>query len=162
MKTAIAILILALLGGATLVVVGGAAMAQSIVPGPNAAPAGASTPSGRFEMQPVEGGIARLDTMTGEVSFCRLEASRMTCQQSEEDRERLEARIRELSGPVAVVPEGRVTPLAPRAAPPASDRTAEDEEIDRAIDRMKQVFRAFRDIAREFEEAPEPADPNRT
>lgn len=153
MKTAIAILILALVGGAALVVAGGAAMAQSLVPDT------AST-NGRYQMQPVEGGVARLDTATGEMSFCRIEQGRMACQPSEEDRVRLEARIRELSSPVPVVPEGRAEALTPQPLSP----TGEDAEIDRAIGRMKQVFRAFRDIAREFEDVPgeNRTMPNRT
>lgn len=153
MKTAIAILILAMVGGAAIVVAGGAAMAQSLVPDIAAS-------NGRYQMQPVEGGVARLDTTSGEMSFCRIEAGRMACQPSEEDRVRLEARIRELSSPVPVVPEGRAEAQSPQALSP----TAEDAEIDRAIGQMKQVFRAFRDIAREFEEVPNEnrAAPNRT
>ncbi|BDA83409.1 hypothetical protein Sa4125_09510 [Aureimonas sp. SA4125] len=115
----------------------GPAMAQSLMP---------STSTGRYEMQPIEGGVARLDTQTGEVSLCQVEAGTMRCQPSEEDRARLEARIRELS-------DGRADPerQAATAPPPSAE---EDVEVDKAINQMKKFFRAFRDITREFDETP--------
>lgn len=130
--------------------------AQSLMPGPNAA--------GRYEMQPVEGGIARLDTVTGEVSLCRIETGTMSCRPSEEDRQRLEARIRELSGNGA--PSPAAGPPAPKAGPDAAT-AGDDAEIDKAIGRMKRVFRAFHDIAREFDgrdgtSVPDESAPNRT
>lgn len=132
MKTVVALLVLALSVHA--------ASAQSLVTGSPAA--------GRYEMQPVEGGIARLDTATGEVSLCRIEGGRMTCQPSEEDRRRLEARIRELSGGGGVLRPG---PGAVPVAPPAG----EDAEFDKALGQIERVFRAFREITREFgDEAP--------
>jgi hypothetical protein len=131
---------------------GSPAVAQSLMP---------ATSVGRYEMQPIEGGVARLDTQTGEVSLCHVDGGTMRCQPSEEERARLEERIRELSG-------GRPDPdrqatMAPPPPPPAAGQS-EDAEVDKAIDRMKKIFRAFRDITREFDEepaAPAPA-PDRT
>ena len=112
-------------------------------------------------MQPVEGGVARLDTQTGDVSLCRIGAAGMTCEASIEDRERLEARIRELSeGPATL--DGNAPPAT---APGASSQLPDDVEIDRAIGRMKKLFEAFRDIAREFDRSPAPENgpaPDRT
>ena len=148
MKTTIAFL--------ALVLSGQGASAQSLVA---AAPA-----AGRYAMQPVEGGIARLDTATGEVSLCRIDAGGMTCQPSREDRERLEARIRELSGE-APASEGGIARRGPEPAPATPD-TEDDAEFDKALGRMKQVFRAFREITRDFgDDAPALSpdiDPDRT
>ncbi len=106
-----------------------AAAAQSLVPGPNA--------PGRYEMQPVAGGIARLDTVTGEVTLCRVDGGALRC-------------VPSVSGPAV-------------AAAPRAGVGADDAELDRAIGRMTRLFRAFRDVAREIEgedAAPDaPVDP---
>jgi hypothetical protein len=148
------------LAAASCAVAGAPAAAQSLMP---------TTSVGRYEMQPIEGGVARLDTQTGEVSLCHVEGATMRCQPSEEDRARLEERIRELSAgrpdpgrldPVRPDPDRQAAPVPP---PPAADE-GEDPEVDKAIERMKKVLRAFRDITREFDEkptAPAPA-PDRT
>lgn len=126
------------------------AAAQSLMP---------TTSVGRYEMQPIEGGVARLDTQTGEVSLCNVEGGTMRCQPSEEERARLEERIRELSA-------GRPDPgpQATRVPAPQPPDSAEDEDVDMAIERMKKLFRAFRDITREFDEPPAapPPAPDRT
>ena len=147
MKTAIAILILALVGGAALMVAGGAAMAQSLVP---------QTSAARYSMQPVDGGVARLDTQTGEISLCQVEGGQLSCQTSEEDRARLEDRIRELSDEVATLKDGDAEATEPKA-PLGDSVLPDDAEIDKALGKMKHIFRAFRDIARELDD--EPATP---
>lgn len=163
MKTAIAILILALVGGAAIMVAGGAAMAQSLVPQSSAS---------RYSMQPVDGGVARLDTQTGEISLCQVEDGQMRCETSEEERALLEDRIRKLSDEVATLRDGRTLDddaephaFQPPALPAPSEKVLPDDaELDKALGQMKHIFRAFRDIARELDDekpAPEHA-PNRT
>jgi hypothetical protein len=150
MKTAIAVLLLALAGGTAIVLAGGAAMAQSLVPQSSAS---------RYSMQPVEGGVARLDTQTGEMSLCQVEDGRMTCQTSEEERTLLEQRIRELSDAAPTqryeAPDDGDT--APSAPAPTTKGLPDDAELDRALGQMKHIFRTFRDLARELgDEAPAP------
>ena len=161
MKTAIAILILALVGGAVIMVAGGAAMAQSLVP---------QSAASRYSMQPVDGGVARLDTQTGEISLCQVEGGQMRCETSEEERALLEDRIRKLSDEVATLKDGRpagddTAPLSIQRPPaplaPTEKILPDDAELDRALNQMKHIFRTFRDIARELDDTPEPA-PNRT
>ncbi|MCQ8783312.1 hypothetical protein [Mangrovibrevibacter kandeliae] len=72
-------------------------------------------PPARYQMQPVEGGIARLDTETGAITLCRPQAGIMVCARGED-------------GASAAVPPGDVTadPSAPEAedtaSPPQGDR----------------------------------------
>lgn len=96
-------------------------------------------PNGRYQFQPVEGGLARLDTATGEVAVCRIDPVRMACDFD------------------AAPPAAGVAPIPPRASAEASD----EAEFERSLERMKRVFRAFGDIARDLE-APPPAMPDRT
>lgn len=113
-----------------------------------ASPAFAQTPPsaepapGRYQFQPVEGGLARLDTATGEVSICRLDPVLMACDMAPST-----------SAKGAAMAE-------PRPSPEAAD----EAEFERALGRMKRVFRTFGDIAREFETetAPSAPQPNRT
>ncbi|GGE00729.1 hypothetical protein GCM10011390_19440 [Aureimonas endophytica] len=111
--------------------------AQSLMPGP-ASP-------GRYEMQPIEGGVARLDTVTGEVSLCRLERGNLNCRPADESDE---------AAPSS--PEGRqAAPLEDSRRDDEGDDARDartDAELDRAIGCVKRVFRAFRDLAHEFED----------
>ncbi|KQT54502.1 hypothetical protein ASG43_02605 [Aureimonas sp. Leaf454] len=137
MKTEAAILLLAALCSAAPV------LAQT-------APGGEPAP-GRYQFQPVEGGLAKLDTATGEITICRVDPARMVCDPDAAPR-----------GPVAVSPSG---PSSGSVVPPPPVAGREDEEFDKALDRMKRVFRAFGDVAREFEgaePAPSSPEPNRT
>lgn len=111
------------------------AQTPSVVPTPAGEPA-----PGRYQFQPVEGGLARLDTATGEIRICRVDPVRMECDPA----------------PPARSPEA----LAPRASAEGRD----DAEFERALGRMKRVFRAFGDIARDFEAETPPAAaaPDRT
>ena len=103
---------------------------------------GAGPMPGRYQFQPVEGGLAKLDTATGEITICRLDPARMVCDPAS-------------SAP----PDAASAPLRP----PVADR--EDEDFDKSLDRMKRVFRAFGDVAREFDgtrPAQATPEPNRT
>ena len=169
MKTAIAILILALAGGAAIIFAGGAAMAQSLVPqSPSSQSLMPPSAASRYSMQPVDGGVARLDTQTGEISLCQVDNGQIACEPSEDERQRLEDRIRELSDEVASLKDGRpadgdAAPLAGPRKPPQSV-LPEDADLDKALGQMKHIFRTFRDIARELDdEKPVPETfPNRT
>lgn len=117
---------------AALVLCAGPALAQ--------APPGEEPAPGRYQFQPVEGGLARLDTATGEIVLCRIDPARLACEM------------------------GAAAPAASAAVPRPSAEAGEEAEFERALGRMKRVFRTFGDIAREFEaETPPPAPgPSRT
>ncbi|MCP3053562.1 hypothetical protein [Aurantimonas marianensis] len=94
---------------------------------------------GRYQMQPVEGGIARLDTQTGAVELCRIEGEALVCKGSSDGQQRDADRIADLEARVEALEGGK------RVLKGA------DETADQAIKTMRQVFRGFADIVRELE-----------
>lgn len=73
------------------------------------AQAQAPTPSesARFTMQPVEGGLMKLDTTTGAMSFCAAKAGAWVCEAVPEDRAALETEISRLQRRIAELEKGR-------------------------------------------------------
>ena len=53
--------------------------ATALLATPAAAQSLLDTAGGRYEMQPVDGGVARLDTVTGDVEFCRVAGDAIVC-----------------------------------------------------------------------------------
>ncbi|NDV87082.1 hypothetical protein GTW51_10250 [Aurantimonas aggregata] len=113
--------------------------------------------AGRYQMQPVDGGLARLDTQTGAIVFCRSEAGTVAC----DDTPRGPGRDQEMSRLDAL--ESRVEALE------ASRRALVDrDDADYAVEQMKKLFSGFADIVRDLERdvsRPEPDDatpPDRT
>lgn len=106
----------------------------------------------RYQMQAVEGGLARLDTLTGTIDFCRVEASAVSCDaeiasraSDAPDASRLDA----LEARIEALETGRRTLVDPNDA-------------DYAIEQMKKLFSGFGDIVRDLERdfgRPEPEDP---
>ena len=138
-------------------------------------PAGTSTnPSGEnpnFSMQPVEGGLMKLDTRTGAMSFCSRKsgacAGGWVCEAVPEDRAALEAEIGRLQTRIAELEKGRgVTPgvpdimsppsdearpgAPPQTTPPAKGEGELTEEarrqLDEAMKMAENVFRRFIDM----------------
>ncbi|WP_371348796.1 hypothetical protein [Ancylobacter sp. IITR112] len=60
----------------------------------------------RFSMQPVEGGLMRLDTRTGAMSFCSQRAQAWVCEAVPDDRAALEAEIGRLQARIAALEKG--------------------------------------------------------
>lgn len=110
----------------------------------------------RYAMQPVDGGVVRLDRMTGEMSLCRVEAKKMACDMASDQRSALQARIDRL--------EKRVLRLEEKVR----DRTAEtaplpsDKDLDRAMTAfervMRHLFKMVDNLNRDFRERPKPED----
>lgn len=138
-------------------------------------PAGAQAqPAGgraHFSMQPVEGGLMRLDTRTGAMSFCAPRAGGWSCELVPDDREALEAEIGRLQARIAAleevragagVPDIMVPPTAPDGAPPAAQAPAtppggeEDmppetrKRLDQAMDLAEHAFRRFFEMVERF------------
>lgn len=97
---------------------------------------------GRFQIEPIEGDIARLDTVTGEVDLCRVVREEMVCEGARPAPSRdFEKRLYRL--------EMRVEALARRA------RRSGTEDADRAAEQMGRILEGFRDMIREFEHEPQ-------
>ncbi len=117
-------------------------------------PAAAQT-GGRFTFQPVEGGLMRLDTETGQVSHCTKAGDSFACRSVADDRaalmdeiERLKRENEQLRQAAGKSPDGKAS------SPTAKLQLPTEEEIDKAMGLvetlMRRMLRTFRD------EAPQP------
>lgn len=115
----------------------------------------------RYELERTEGGFVRMDTRTGEMSFCREQSGQIACNPTEDaqaagdgDLAGLRRRIAELEARIAAL-EGR---------PPAASMPTE-EEFERTMGFMERFLRRFwgvaKDLERESETGNQPA-PDRT
>ncbi|MEQ8481876.1 MAG: hypothetical protein RIC18_14555 [Hoeflea sp.] len=105
----------------------------------------------RFILEKTENGFVRMDTGTGEMSICSLEAGKMVCRLTADERRAYEEALSELSDRVAAL-EQRLQGGAPN-----EDGTGipDDEELDRAVGAMEKMMRRFfgmvEDLRREFD-----------
>lgn len=134
----------------------------------------AQTAEPDFTMQPVEGGLMKLDTRSGAMSFCSNRAGAWTCAVVPEDRAAYEAEITRLHARIAALEKSgargvpdimappAARPPAPNAAPSpdaGKPTTPEDVEgkMDQAMDMAEHVFRRFFQMIERLRNEP-PAD----
>jgi len=133
-----------------------------------------------FTLQPVEGGVLKLDTGSGALSFCSAKGGAWVCEAVPEDRRALEEEIARLQARIAEleqggrrsggVPDIMAPPLSSRPSPPGEEGSAgqgtgesmaeAERKLDRAMDMAEHVFRRFFDMVNrlrgEEEAAPKP------
>ncbi len=125
-----------------------------------AVPAFGDDKPGRYAMQPVEGGILRLDTETGQMALCTKSGTGLVCEPVQEpaandrDADRIAAENRDLKAEIkrledllaenARGPSGR----HPRLELPS------EEDVDKALSYMERMLRKFRDKLKELENEP--------
>lgn len=103
--------------------------------------ASAQTPndSWRFKLQKVEGGFLRLDSQTGQVSFCRERESAWSCETVADDRAALEAEIKRLTD--------RVATLERQTSEPGNRfRAPSDQEIEQVMGFFEKMMKRFRGV----------------
>ncbi|MCB8839520.1 hypothetical protein [Aurantimonas sp. VKM B-3413] len=117
-------------------------------------------PTGRYQMMPVDGGVARLDTATGTVELCQAKGDRMVCGDT--------SGLAPLPSGSAPAPDldaegdadtettdlqGRLDALDDRVAEleAAQRDTLKLPDTDEAITQMHKLFRGFADIAKELD-----------
>jgi len=122
--------------------------------------AGAQAVEPGFTMQPVEGGLMKLDTRSGAMSFCSRRTGSWACEVVPEDRAAFEAEISRLNARIAslekrgatgvpdIMAPPAATPNAPNAAPsPDAGKPTVPEDVqgkmDEAMDMAEHVFRRF-------------------
>lgn len=143
-----------------------------------AGPAGAAEPTGRYTMQPAEGGVVRLDRETGAMSFCSGTSGNWTCKAMPETEAALNKRIEELEGEKrALEAERRLRETSPGPAAKAPDATeppgAEvtpppppgdlpvptEKDVDKLFDYVEGMVKKFKEridrLEREAQKEPE-------
>ncbi|HWK95595.1 MAG TPA: hypothetical protein VNR39_09235 [Pseudolabrys sp.] len=125
------------------------------------APKDAVPPStGRFSFAPAEGGYLRLDSATGQVSFCSQGTAGWTCQLAPDDRAALDAEIARLQGEVTKLkaetaeaaplrPQAELTPRAGRDD--SALRLPTREEMERARAAVERAWRHMVDMIYDFQ-----------
>ncbi len=107
-------------------------------------------PAGRYQLQPVEGGVVRLDTATGEMTLCKPDAGKLACAPSAtasantpaaSDIAALNARVDALERQVAA---------GNKAGNKGSDLPS-DAEVDRSLSIMEKFMRRFMGIAKDLD-----------
>lgn len=157
-----------------LALLAGVAAVPAFAQQPPAQAAASADPQANFTMLQVEGGLMKLDTRTGRLSFCSTRAGSWTCELVPEERSAYEDEIARLNDRIATLQRSNVPPgvpdiakpplagappaVAPKAGEGSGDTaakkpdagTATDEDVrghmDRAMDMAEHVFRRFLDM----------------
>lgn len=103
----------------------------------------ASGENGRFQMTPSANGFLRLDTRTGAVSLCTVNATNAECRSAADDRAALMAEIDRLSKRNSDLELG-----APRSSRPATGLPSK-EEAGKAMDLAEEFLRRMMRIMRD-------------
>jgi hypothetical protein len=105
--------------------------------------------SGRYTMEPAEGGYVRLDTRTGEMSFCESRDGQLVCEMAADERRAFEEALDSLSERVAALE----TAIGKRGT---TGELPSEEEFDRTMGMMEKFIRRFfaivEDLNRDFSE----------
>ncbi len=151
---------LAAVAALPLVAVAPPALAQA---GATTATPGPAAPAPGFSLQAVEGGVLKLDTRSGALSFCSAKAGAYVCEAVPEDRaaleaeiSRLQARIAELEKSRAGVPDIMAPPAAKEGAPDAPMTEEARKRLDEALDVAEHAFRRFMDMVNRLRGEPAP------
>lgn len=142
-----------------------ATAAVLVLPTLNALPAAAAPPaeaerSGRFIMQPVDGGVVRMDQDTGAISMCVKRGTAFTCEAVEDkplankEIERLAGENRELRAEIKRL-EDRLALDKPGADNP--ERRAHkfelpsEQDLDKAMTYVERMLKKFREKLKDLE-----------
>jgi hypothetical protein len=97
---------------------------------------------GRYQLQPVAGGVVRLDTATGELTLCKADAGKLACDPAASE---------DAAGDLAAL-KARVDALERQLAGAGNSGMPSDAEVDRGLSIMEKFMRRFMGLAREMEQ----------
>ncbi len=116
----------------------------------------------RYTMQPVPGGVMRLDTRLGLMSLCVSKDGTFVCRSvaddrtaSDEELARLSRENTELKEKLAALQKGGALPALPNLVPPKALTLPDEQELDRAMTLLEKMMRRFITIMREDGPAPD-------
>lgn len=116
--------------------------------------------SGRFTFAPAEDGYLRLDSTTGQVSFCSQRTAGWACQLVPDDRAALDAEIARLQDEVSKLKAETAQAAPPRPQAELTPRTGGDdstlrfptrEEMERARAAVERAWRHMVDMIYDFQ-----------
>lgn len=123
-----------------------------------AGPASSADEAGRYRLERTDGGFVRMDTLTGQMSFCTQQAGGLDCKAAVDERPAAAAEIDRLSRRVEAL-EKRIAGLEtgkPQNALPT------DEEFERTMGFMERFFRRFMGMMQDFQHEQKPGQPSTT
>ncbi len=100
----------------------------------------------RFRLERTDTGFVRMDTLTGDMTYCVEKESALDCRTAAGAAIASDA-VAELEKRLAAVEER----LATVEKAPAIAALPSDEEVDRALGYMERMMRSFMGVARDFE-----------
>lgn len=116
--------------------------------------------TGRFSFAPAEGGYLRLDSTTGQVSFCSQGTAGWTCQLVPDDRAALDAEIARLQDEIGKLKAATAAAPPPRPRAELTPRAGNDdsalrfptrEEMERARAAVERAWRHMVDMVYDFQ-----------
>lgn len=112
-------------------------------------PAVAQDQPGRYAMKDTEDGILRLDTQTGDVSYCHKKSARWVCEMAADDRSALHDEIASLHEKNEQL-EQKIAKLQkkPGAGEKNQLNIPSDEDMDQIMGFMERLMRRFYAFAR--------------
>lgn len=111
----------------------------------------------RYRFTPVEGGVLRLDSQSGQISYCRQRDSAWTCETVADDRAALEKEIARLQERVA----GLEKQVAERG-PGNRLQLPTDAELEQAMSFFERMMRRFRGMVETLKREWESDAPGKT
>jgi hypothetical protein len=108
----------------------------------------------RYRFNPVDGGVLRLDSQNGQVSFCRARPGGWSCETVADDRAALEAEIKRLSDRVAALERQSNDPVN-------RFRTPSDQEIEQVMGFFEKMMKRFRGVVENLKKEWEAETPNK-
>lgn len=110
----------------------------------------------RYRLERTASGFVRMDTATGEMSFCEERSGRLSCRPAQDAKAVPADRVEALAGRVEEL-ERRLAALEGRA--PAEPGLPSEEEFEQTMNFMERFLRRFWGVAKDLERAPDPEAP---
>lgn len=105
---------------------------------------------GRYQLQPVEGGVVKLDTATGDMTLCKAVSGSLDCAPAGSASTAAAPSVAALQARIEAL-EKKVAALGKTGSLPS------DEEVDRSLSIMEKFMRRFMGLAHEMDrENPHP------